>query len=57
MRLEDYWDIGPKTRTLLVKKLGTERAIAAIQSYRVQSYLRRYFLEAKSKTSSLECFS
>ncbi|WP_336363577.1 MutS-related protein [Halalkalicoccus salilacus] len=35
MRLEDYWGIGPKTRTLLVEELGAERAIAAIESGKV----------------------
>jgi len=32
MDLEDYWGIGPKTRERLEASLGTERAIAAIES-------------------------
>ena len=32
MDLEDYWGIGPKTRERLKANLGTERAIAAIES-------------------------
>ena len=31
MRLEEYWGVGPKTRDRLVDKLGTERAIQAIE--------------------------
>lgn len=32
MRLQEYWGVGPKTATLLSESLGTERAIAAIES-------------------------
>ena len=32
MRLEEYWGIGPKTRTVLESELGVERAIEAIES-------------------------
>lgn len=32
MRLEDYWGVGPKTSELLESELGTERALAAIES-------------------------
>jgi DNA mismatch repair protein MutS2 len=32
MRLEEYWGIGPKTRARLEAELGTERAVAAIES-------------------------
>ncbi|MEF8775473.1 MAG: DNA mismatch repair protein [Haloarculaceae archaeon] len=31
MRLEDYWGVGPKTRTLLADSLGVEAAIEAIE--------------------------
>ncbi|NKE37673.1 DNA mismatch repair protein [Natronococcus sp. JC468] len=32
MRLEEYWGVGPKTRETLVKELGQEQAIQAIES-------------------------
>ncbi|GAA0652532.1 MutS-related protein [Salarchaeum japonicum] len=32
MRLEDYWGVGPKTAALLDDSLGTEAAVAAIES-------------------------
>ncbi|SDM75477.1 DNA mismatch repair protein, MutS family [Halogranum gelatinilyticum] len=32
MRLEDYWGVGPKTKTRLTDALGTEAAIDAIES-------------------------
>jgi len=32
MRLEDYWGVGPKTAALLDDALGTEAAVAAIES-------------------------
>jgi len=32
MRLEEYWGIGPKTRELLERELGVERAVSAIET-------------------------
>ena len=37
MRLEDYWGIGPKTSEQLTASLGTERAVAAIESADVRA--------------------
>jgi len=37
MRLEDYWGIGPKTSERLTEALGTERAVAAIESADVRA--------------------
>ena len=37
MRLEDYWGIGPKTRDLLDDRLGTERAIEAIEAGEIRA--------------------
>jgi len=32
MRLEEYWGVGPKTRELLERELGVERAVEAIET-------------------------
>jgi len=37
MRLQDYWGIGPKTSERLTEALGTERAVAAIESADVRA--------------------
>jgi len=37
MRLQDYWGIGPKTSERLATTLGTDRAIAAIESADVRA--------------------
>ncbi|MFB6304699.1 MAG: DNA mismatch repair protein [Haloferacaceae archaeon] len=37
MRLQDYWGVGPKTAERLEASLGTERAVAAIESADVRA--------------------